>query len=96
MKQTGGFTGFMDSGALGSIGGAFTGVANLVGAINSISASKKASKQAQEALDLQKNQLAIENARYDKRENERINANKAIDESAAAFNQKADLPTAQI
>lgn len=88
-----GNNGIIGSGAsvLGAIGGGFGAYASWVNGKDQVSEMRKQRQMTE-------NQLRIENERYEKRENERLQNNAELQSAGTAFSQavdkqqKADLP----
>lgn len=77
------FAGFNN--LMSGIGAGVSAVASIGSLWSGISAADKADRRAKEQLDFAKTQFNTENERYNKREEERLEANKAVAESANAY-----------
>lgn len=77
------FSGFNN--LMSGVGAGVSAVASIGSLWSGISAANKADKRAKEQLDFAKTQFNTENERYNKREEERLEANKAVAESANAY-----------
>lgn len=76
---------FMNTGAVGGTIGALNSIGQLWGAYNAHKVGKAQINNMKEQLGLMKEQMKTENERYDKREAERLNANKGIGDSASLY-----------
>ncbi|WP_104761461.1 hypothetical protein [Helicobacter cetorum] len=84
------FSSFLDNvggfGGLGMIGGAIGGIGSLItGAIN----ASEQNKNAKESMQMAREQFRLENERYNAREQERLNNNKAVNEIAKGYDIKS-------
>lgn len=77
------FAGFNN--LMSGIGAGVSAVASIGSLWSGISAADKADRRAKEQLDFAKTQFNTENERYNKREEERLEANKAVAESAKLY-----------
>ncbi|STP11053.1 Uncharacterised protein [Helicobacter cinaedi] len=77
------FAGFNN--LMSGIGAGVSAVASIGSLWSGISAADKADRRAKEQLDFAKTQFNTENERYKKREEERLEANKAVAESAKLY-----------
>ncbi len=82
--ETAKFAGFNN--LMSGVGAGITAAASVGSLVSGIIASNKADKQAREQLNFAKTQFNEENGRYKAREKERLEANKAVAESANLYN----------
>ncbi|CAM3303957.1 hypothetical protein [Helicobacter labetoulli] len=77
------FSGFNN--LMSGVGAGVSAVASIGSLWSGISAADKQNRRAKEQLDFAKTQFNTENERFKKREEERLEANKAVAESANAY-----------
>lgn len=77
------FAGFNN--LMSGVGAGVTAVASIGSLWSGLRAADKADRRAKEQLDFAKTQFNTENERYKKREEERLEANKAVAESAKLY-----------
>lgn len=78
------FAGFNN--LMSGVGAGVGAVASIGGLWSGLRAADKADRRAREQLALAQKQFDTENKRYEQRENERLEANKAVAESANMYN----------
>lgn len=79
-----------NQGILGSTGSVVGAVGNTIGAYWTWKNGKAQTKAMQKQLDMTQNQLNIENERYNKRENERLENNAFLQNAGEDFSQAVD------